>query len=209
MAPGVPIRILCVDDHPLVRDGIAFAVGIQDDMCLVGAAKNGAEAMAMFQEHRPDVTLIDLHLPDVDGATVMTRIREDFSQARFVVLTTYSGDVQAARAIKAGAMGYLLKSMLRKELVDTIRAVHSGHRRIAPEIAANLSEYISSEVLTARELQVIRGIAAGRANKFVAGELGISEETVKGHMKNILIKLGARDRTHAVVIAMRRGFLDV
>jgi DNA-binding NarL/FixJ family response regulator len=204
----LPIRILCVDDHPLVRDGIAFAVGMQNDMHLVGAAKNGAEAIAMFQEHRPDVTLMDLQLPDLDGVTVMTRIRADFPQARFVVLTTYSGDAQAARALKAGATGYLLKSMLRKELVDTIHAVHSGQRRIAPEIAASLSEYITSEALTSRELQVIRGIAAGRANKFVAGQLGISEETVKGHMKNILIKLGARDRTHAVVIAMRRGFLD-
>ena len=205
---GLPIRILCVDDHPLVRDGISFAVGMQKDMQLVGAAKSGAEAIAMFQEHRPDVTLMDLQLPDLDGVTVMSRIREDFPQARFVVLTTYSGDVQAARAMKAGAMGYLLKSMLRKELVDTIHAVHSGQRRIAPEIAANLSEYLSAEALTSRELQVIRGIAAGRANKFVAGQLGISEETVKGHMKNILIKLGARDRTHAVVIAMRRGFLE-
>lgn len=208
MGQQLPIRVLCVDDHPLVRDGISFAIGMQPDMELVNSAASGKEAIAMFNKYRPDVTLMDLQLPDIDGVGVITKIRDDFPQARFVVLTTYSGDVQAARALKAGAMGYLLKSMLRKELIDTIRAVHAGQRKMSAQIASSLSEYLSAEVLTPRELQVIREVSAGNANKCIAASLGISEETVKCHMKNILIKLGANDRTHAVVIAMRRGFLD-
>jgi DNA-binding NarL/FixJ family response regulator len=197
-----------VDDHPLVRDGISFALGMQPDMELVNLATTGQEAISMFHEFRPDVTLMDLQLPDIDGVTVISRIRSTFPQARFIVLTTYGGDVQAARALKAGAMGYLLKSMLRKELIDTIHAVHSGQRSLSAGVASSLSEFISSESLTGRELQVIRAVASGSANKCVANSLGISEDTVKSHMKNILIKLGAKDRTHAVVIAMKRGFLD-
>jgi DNA-binding NarL/FixJ family response regulator len=208
MTQRPPIKVLCVDDHPLVRDGISFAVGMQPDMVLVSTASNGQEAIAMFGEYRPDVTLMDIQLPDIDGFDVMSRIRARYPHARFIVLTTYGGDVQAARALKAGAMGYLLKSMLRKELIDTIHAVHSGQRRVSADIASSLSEFISADALTARELQVIRSVACGNANKCVAASLGISEDTVKCHMKNILIKLGAKDRTHAVVIAMRRGFLD-
>lgn len=208
MEGRVPIRVLCVDDHPLVRDGIAYALQAQSDMILVASANNGREAIAMFQEHRPDVTLMDLKLPDFDGIEVISRIREKFPQARFIVLTTYSGDVRAARALKAGAKGYLLKSMLRKELTDTIRAVHGGQRRITSEIASNISENIAADALTPRELDVLRALAGGMSNKTVASALDISEETVKGHMKNILSKLNANDRTHAILIAMKRGYIE-
>lgn len=208
MEGRVPIRVLCVDDHPLVRDGIAYALQAQSDMILVASANNGREAIAMFQEHRPDVTLMDLKLPDLDGIEVISRIREKFPQARFIVLTTYSGDVRAARALKAGAKGYLLKSMLRKELTDTIRAVHGGQRRITSEIASNISENIAADALTPRELDVLRALAGGMSNKTVASALDISEETVKGHMKNILSKLNANDRTHAILIAMKRGYIE-
>ena len=202
------IRVLCVDDHPLMRDGIAFALQSQDDMELVGQAVNGEEALKLFRELRPDVTLMDLQMPGMNGLTAIEKIRADYPKARIVVLTTYSGDVQASRALKAGVSGYLLKSMLRTELVGTIRAVHSGGRRIQPEVASQLADHFTADALSHREIEVLRSVAGGNSNKIVADELDISEDTVKGHMKNILSKLGANDRTHAVLIAMKRGFLD-
>jgi len=203
------IRVLCVDDHPLMRDGVAFAIQFQPDMELVGQAVNGDEAVKLFRELRPDVTLMDLQMPGVNGITAIERIRADYPKAKIVVLTTYSGDVQASRAFRAGVVGYLLKSMLRTELVGTIRAVHGGARRIPPEIASELAEHFTADELSLREIEVLRSVAGGNSNKIVADQLGISEDTVKGHMKNILSKLGASDRTHAVMIAMKRGFLEV
>jgi len=203
------IRILCVDDHPLVRDGIAFALQFQDDLELVGEAQTGDEAVAEFQRLRPDVTLMDLQMPGMNGIDALHAIRKEAPKARVVILTTYSGDVQASRAFKAGAVGYLLKSMLRTELIGTIRDIHAGRKRIPPEIAASLAEHFSVDDLSAREIEVLRSVAAGNSNKIVADDLSISEDTVKGHMKNIMSKLGANDRTHAVLIAMKRGFLEV
>lgn len=208
MAIPTLIRVLCVDDHPLMRDGIAFALQSQRDMELVGEAVDGEGALRLFRELRPDVTLMDLQMPGMNGIATIGAIRKEFPRARIVVLTTYSGDVQAARALKAGAAGYLLKSMLRNELISTIRTVHGGGRRIPPEIASELAEYMSADALSQRELEVLGCVAAGNSNKIVADELAISEDTVKGHMKNILSKLGANDRTHAVQIALKRGFLD-
>lgn len=202
------IRVLCVDDHPLMRDGIAFALQSQRDMELVGEAVDGDEALRLYRELRPDVTLMDLQMPGLNGIAAIEAIRKDFPRARIVVLTTYSGDVQASRAFKAGAMGYLLKNMLRNELIGTIRTVHAGGRRIPPEVASELAEHMDADALSPREIEVLRSVAGGHSNKIVADELTISEDTVKGHMKNILSKLGANDRTHAVLIAMRRGFLD-
>jgi DNA-binding NarL/FixJ family response regulator len=202
------IRVLCVDDHPLMRDGIAFALQSQKDMELVGQAVDGEEALRLFRQLRPDVTLMDLQMPGINGIATIEAIKKEFPKARIVVLTTYSGDVQAARALKAGAVGYLLKSMLRNELLGTIRTVHAGGRRIPPEIASDLAEHISADALSEREIQVLGSVAAGCSNKMVADELAISEDTVKGHMKNILCKLDANDRTQAVLIAIRRGFLD-
>jgi DNA-binding NarL/FixJ family response regulator len=203
------IRVLCVDDHPLVRDGIAFALQMQRDMELVGEATNGEEAVAAFHRLRPDVTLMDLQMPVLNGFDAIAKIREDFPKSRFIVLTTYAGDVQAARAFKAGASGYLLKNMLRMELIDTIREVHLGLKRVSPEIAATLAERLSADDLSAREVEVLRAVAAGSSNKIIASALKISEDTVKGHMKNIMAKLRANDRTHAVLIALRRGFLEM
>jgi DNA-binding NarL/FixJ family response regulator len=203
-----PIRVLCVDDHPLMRDGIAFALQTQKDMELVGQAIDGEEALCLFRELRPDVTLMDLQMPGMNGIATIEAIKREFPKARVVVLTTYSGDVQASRALKAGAVGYLLKSMLRTELLSTIRTVHAGGRRIPPEIASELAEHISADALSQREVEVLRCVASGNSNKIVADELAITEDTVKGHMKSILSKLGANDRTHAVLIAMKRGFLD-
>jgi DNA-binding NarL/FixJ family response regulator len=203
------IRILCVDDHPLVRDGIAFALQFQDDLELVGEAQTGDEAVAEFQRLRPDVTLMDLQMPGMNGIDALHAIRKEAPKARVIILTTYSGDVQASRAFKAGAVGYLLKSMLRTELIGTIRDIHAGRKRIPPEIAASLAEHFSVDDLSAREIEVLRSVAAGNSNKIVADDLSISEDTVKGHMKNIMSKLGANDRTHAVLIAMKRGFLEV
>ena len=203
-----PIRVLCVDDHPLMRDGIAFALQTQKDMELVGQAIDGEEALCLFRELRPDVTLMDLQMPGMNGIATIEAIKREFPKARVVVLTTYSGDVQASRALKAGAVGYLLKSMLRTELLSTIRTVHAGGRRIPPEIASELAEHISADALSQREVEVLRCVASGNSNKIVADELAITEDTVKGHMKSILSKLGANNRTHAVLIAMKRGFLD-
>jgi DNA-binding NarL/FixJ family response regulator len=202
------IRVLCADDHPLIRDGIAFALQAQKDMELVGQATNGEEAVRLHRELRPDVTLMDMQMPGMNGLSAIERIRADFPKAKIIVLTTYSGDALASRALKAGVVGYLLKGMLRTELIGTIRAVYEGGRRIPPEIASEVAEHISADALSQREIEVLRSVARGNANKVVADELDITEDTVKGHMKNILSKLGANDRTHAVLIAMKRGFLD-
>ncbi len=207
-AGGNTIRILCVDDHPIVRDGIAYAVKQQRDMELVGEATNGIEAIIAFRKLRPDVTLMDLQMPEMNGIDATAAIREEFPDARIVMLTTYSGDVQASRALRGGAVGYLLKGMLRTELIDTIRAVYAGHRRIPHEIAAEIAEHYSADVLSVREIEVLRNVAAGCSNKAIADKLFISEDTVKSHMKNVLAKLQANDRTHAVMIAMKRGYLD-
>jgi DNA-binding NarL/FixJ family response regulator len=203
------IKILTVDDHPVLREGIAALLEGQEDMILVAEAVNGREAVEQFRTHRPDVTLMDLQMPEVNGIDAIVSIRSEFPQARILVLTTYKGDVHAARALDAGACGYLLKSALRKDLLDTIRAVHTGRKRIPPEIAIGIAEHHSSDTLTARELEVLTLVAAGNANKIVASELGVSEETVKGHMSNILAKLNANDRTHAVTIALKRGILQL
>lgn len=209
MSETKPIRIMTVDDHPVFREGIRSILATQDDMDLVAEAATGAEAIKMYELHRPDITLMDLRLPDISGLEAITRIRERYSQARMIVLTTYKGDVQALRALKAGAMGYLLKSMLRKYMLDTIRAVHAGHKRVPPEIASEMAEFAADDSLTAREVQVLQKVAMGNANKIIGDKLAISEDTVKAHVKSILSKLGANDRTHAVTIAVRRGFLDI
>lgn len=200
-----PIRILTVDDHPLLREGIAGTLEDEPDMHLLAEAATGQEALACFRQHRPDVTLMDVRLPDMDGIECMATIRREFPDAKVIILTTYRGDVQVRRAIAAGAMGYLLKSMLRKDLVETIRGVHAGRRCIPDEIAQMLNEADDSS-LSAREVEVLRLVAQGQSNKRVGAELGVSEETVKMHMKSILAKLQARDRTHAVTIALKRGF---
>jgi DNA-binding NarL/FixJ family response regulator len=203
------IRILAVDDHPMLREGIAALVASQSDMNLVGEASTGREALEQFRKHRPDLTLMDLQMPDMDGIEAMIAICSEFPEARIIVLTTYRGDVQVLRALKAGARAYLLKGHLRKELLETIRAVHAGQRRIPPEVASELAEHMADDALTSREIGVLRLIAGGNANKLIADRLSISEETVKGHVKNILSKLGASDRTHAVTVALKRGIIDL
>jgi DNA-binding NarL/FixJ family response regulator len=202
------ITVLTVDDHPLLREGIAAVVQGEEDLSLVAEATNGREAIEAFRLHRPDVTLMDLQMPVMNGVDAITAIRNEFPSARFVILTTYQGDVQALRAFKAGASGYLLKNMLRKELLDTIRLVNAGQRRIPPEIAAELAEHVIDDALSDREIDVLKRVAKGTSNKIIAAQLAVSEATVKAHMKSILARLGANDRTHAVTIAMRRGFLD-
>jgi DNA-binding NarL/FixJ family response regulator len=206
---SAPIRILTVDDHQLLRDGISAVVANQPDMVIAGEATGGRESIDMFAKLQPDVTLMDLRLPDMNGIDAIIAIRSSFPLARIVVLTTYKGDAQARRALKAGASGYLLKSMLRKELIDTIRAVHAGKRCVPAEIAVELAEYAMYDGLTPRELEVLREVAEGNSNKIVAQVLSITEDTVKAHMKSILSKLDATDRTHAVMIAMKRGILDL
>jgi DNA-binding NarL/FixJ family response regulator len=208
MTANKKIKVLSVDDHPLLREGIAAVIQGEEDILLVGEATNGQEAIESFRIHRPDVTLMDLQMPVMNGIEAITAIREEFPSARFVILTTYQGDVQALRAFKAGASGYLLKNMLRKELLETIRVVHSGRRRIPPEIAAALAEHVADDALTIREIEILRRVCVGTSNKIIASQLSVSEATVKAHMRSILSKLGAHDRTHAVTIAMRRGFLD-
>ena len=203
------IRILAVDDHQLLLEGIAAVLEGQQDMTLVGQAGNGLEAIESFRRLRPDVTLMDLRMPDMNGIDAVVAIRAEFPKARIIVLTTYAGDAHAAAALKAGAAGYLLKSLVRKELIETIRAVHSGKRRIPPEIATDIAEHVADDVLTEREVEVLGGVAAGKSNKLIAVELEISEGTVKTHMKSILPKLNAQDRTHAVMIALKRGILDL
>jgi DNA-binding NarL/FixJ family response regulator len=202
------IRVLAVDDHPLLREGIAVVIQGERDIVLIDQASNGQEAIDKFRTHRPDVTLMDLQMPGMNGIDTMIAIRREFSHARFIVLTTYDGDVQALRALKAGASGYLLKGTLRKNLLDTIRAVHAGRRCIPAEIALELADHLADDALTEREVEVLRSVAMGNSNKLIADRLHLSEATVKGHMKSILSKLGASDRTHAVMIAMKRGFID-
>ncbi|WP_263417744.1 response regulator [Terriglobus albidus] len=202
------IKVLTVDDHPLLREGIAAVIEGEQDIELVAEAANGQEAIELFRLHRPDVTLMDLQMPGMNGIETIVAIRSEFPDARFVVLTTYQGDVQAFRALKAGASGYLLKSMLRKDLLETIRAVNSGKRRIPPEIAAELAEHMTQDALSDREIEVLQRVANGNSNKIIGAQLSVSEATIKGHMKSILSKLGANDRTHAVTIAIKRGFID-
>ena len=208
MAVAHTIRVLVVDDHPLLRSGIAAVVAGAQDIALVAEATNGQEALENFRTHRPDVTLMDLQMPVMNGIDAILAIRREFPNARFIVLTTYDGDAQAIRALKAGATGYLLKGMLREELVDTIRAIHAGRRKIPPAIAAGIAEHLADDALTDREIEVLRRVAVGTPNKVIAAELSLAEATVKTHMKSILSKLGANDRTHAVTIATKRGFLD-
>lgn len=209
MAASGKIRIMVVDDHPLLREGIAAVLANEGTIELVAEAANGHEAINKFRDVRPDVTLMDLRLPDINGIEAIKAIRGEFPAARFIVLTTYLGDIQALRALQAGATGYMLKTMLRTEMADTIRAVHAGRRHIPPEIARELAEHVADDRLTEREIEILRLVATGTSNKIIADRLHLSEATVKGHMKNILSKLGANDRTHAVTIAMKRGFFDV
>ena len=201
------IRVLVVDDHPVLRDGIASVVEGQPDMTIAGEATNGAEAIERYRTLRPDVTLMDLQMPEMDGTEAIRVIRTEFPLARIVVLTTYAGDVEAQHALEAGASGYLLKSTPRSDLLEAIRVVHAGRRHIPPAIAVEIAEHRGDQELTDRERDVLQRVAAGRSNKIAADELGISEETVKTHMKSILAKLAASDRTHAVTIATKRGIL--
>jgi DNA-binding NarL/FixJ family response regulator len=204
-----PIRILTIDDHPLIRVGIATLVAPESDMKVVGEASNGREGIAKFRECLPDVTLMDLQMPDMNGIDVTIAIRHDFPEARIIVLTTYTGDVQVLRAIKAGAQAYVTKNLVHKELLHTIRAVHAGRKTMSPEVAAQVAAYAGDEALTPREIDVLRMIAAGSANKEIAAQLSISEESVKSRVKNILLKLGANDRTHAVTIGLKRGIIEL
>src|SRR5271155_585054 len=203
------IRVLIVDDHALLREGIATLVNAESDMKLVADASNGQDAIEKFRLHRPDVTLMDLQMPAMNGIEAIIGIRSEFPNARIIVLTTYAGDVQILRALKAGAQGYLLKGHVRRELLDTIRAVHAGQKRIPPEVAAELAEHATEGELSSRELAVLRLIAGGNANKEIAGQLAIAEETVKSHVTRILAKLGANDRTHAVTLALKRGIIEL
>jgi len=203
------IRILTVDDHPLLREGIAAILGMQPDMQLVGEAEDGAQAIKIFRELKPDVTLMDLQMPILNGVEAIARIRKDFPDARIIVLTTYAGDVQALRAMRAGAAGYLLKGALRRDLLDTIRAVHGGRRYLSPEIAQQIALHSSDDSLSEREIDVLRLVAIGKANKEIAGELSVSEDTVKAHLKSIFAKLDVGDRTQAVTLALKRGIIEL
>jgi DNA-binding NarL/FixJ family response regulator len=203
------IRVLAVDDHPLLREGIAALVNAESDMKLVAEATNGQDAIEKFRLHRPDVTLMDLQMPALNGIEAIIAIRGEFSNARIIVLTTYAGDVQVVRALKAGARGYILKGRVRRELLDTIRAVHGGQKRIPPEVAAELAEHTGEDDLSSREIDVLRLIARGNANKEIAAQLSIAEETVKSHVTNIMVKLRANDRTHAVTIGLKRGIIEL
>jgi DNA-binding NarL/FixJ family response regulator len=203
------IGVLSVDDHALLREGIAALVNAESDMKLVAEACNGQDAIEKFRLHRPDVTLMDLQMPALNGIDSIIGIRSEFPNARIIVLTTYAGDIQVLRALKAGARGYILKGHVRRELLDTIRAVHAGQKRIPPEVAAELAEHATEDELSPREIDVLRLIAAGNANKEIAAQLSIADETVKSHITNILAKLGANDRTHAVTIALKRGIIEL
>jgi DNA-binding NarL/FixJ family response regulator len=202
------IRILAVDDHPLLRNGVVGLVADQPDMKLVAEASNGLEAIQQFRIHLPDITLMDLQMPEMNGIDAIIAIRGEFPEARIIVLTTYTGDVQVLRALKAGARAYLLKNLLHKELLETIRSVHAGRKAVSPEISYQLAEHATDDALTPAEISVLRLIAEGNANKQIADRLSITEETVKGRVKNILSKLGANDRTHAAMIGLRRGIIE-
>ena len=204
-----PITVLCVDDHPVLREGIAAMLANQPDIVLAGEASTGREAIQRYRALLPSVVFMDLQMPDMSGIDAIVAIRKDYPTARIVVLTAYKGDAQILRALSAGAAGYLLKSTMRKELVETIRSVHAGHRRITPEVALEIAEHRMDHSLTDRELDVLRRIAAGSSNKIVADELSISEETVKTHVRSILSKLSANDRTHAVTLALKRGLIQL
>ncbi|MEA2173492.1 MAG: hypothetical protein QOD00_1084 [Blastocatellia bacterium] len=209
MSSQAPIRVFSVDDHPLLREGIAAIINNQPDMLMIDQAATGCEAIQMFRQHRPDITLMDLRLPDMSGIDALISIRSEFSEARVIMLTTFEGDVEIQRALKAGARGYMLKTNPPKELVETIRQVHAGKKSIPQQIAANLAEHLSDEALTAREIEVLRHISGGNRNRDIAKRLFISEETVKVHIKHIMEKLGASDRTQAVAIALRRGIIQL
>jgi DNA-binding NarL/FixJ family response regulator len=203
------IRILVVDDHPILRQGLAALLAVESDMELIAEASNGCEAIALFRSLRPDVTLLDVQMPVADGIEALTTIRSEFPAARIVVLTTYAGDALAQRALKAGAQGYVLKGLLRKELLDTIRTVHRGSKAINPEVATQIAQHVTEDALSEREIEVLRLVARGNSNKRIGGALSIAEETVKGHLKSILSKLGANDRTHAVTLGITRGILQL
>ena len=203
------IRVLAVDDHPLVREGIAGLIGIQPDMVLAGEASNGREAIQQFRTHHPDITLMDLQMPEMNGIDALIAIRNEFPDAKVIVLTTYAGDVQILRALKAGAQAYLLKNTLHKELLGTIRAVHAGKKALSPEASYEIAEHATDDTLTPAEIAVLRLIAAGNANKQIADQLSITEETVKSRVKSILSKLGANDRTHAAMIGLKRGIIEL
>ena len=203
------IRILTVDDHPLLRKGIAALVNAESDMKLIAEASNGREAIEEFRLHRPDVTLMDIQMPGLNGTEAINRIQNEFPDARIIVLTTYTGDVQVLRALKAGARAYILKGHVHRELLETIRAVHAGKKRIPLDIAAQLAEHAADDELTPREIDVLRLIASGNANKQIADQLSIGEATVKSHVTNILSKLGANDRAHAVTIGLKRGIIEL
>lgn len=204
-----PIRVLIVDDHPMLREGVAAVVGTQHDIEIVGEAENGQQAIEQFRRLRPDVTLMDLQMPVMGGIDALATIRAEFPEARVVVLTTYSGDAQAVRALKTGAVGYLLKSALRTELLETIRAAHAGRRHLAREVASEIALHAVDDALSERELSVLKLVAAGQANKQIAVELAITEDTVKAHLKNIFAKLAVRDRTEAVTQAAKRGIIEI
>jgi DNA-binding NarL/FixJ family response regulator len=201
--------VLTVDDHPLVREGIAALIECEEDMELIGEGSNGREALELFRKHQPDITLMDLQMPEMNGIDATGAIRGEFPDARIIILTTHPGDVQVSRALKAGARGYVLKGMLRKELLETIRAVHAGQKRLSSEAAVEIAEHATDWGLTPREIEVLRLVAAGNANKEIGARLSLTEVTIKSHVKNILAKLGASDRTHAVTIALKRGIIDL